>query len=435
MINLKQDVNIGFVEIRFNKKSVENVYGAKITYSVDDKKTFNNCAIYPTIEYDGVLYESLWSWNEAVNYGNVKFNGKPNKLWWNLYLNSIHNFTGDVVVKTELVLESKIAVVEQQLSIVPVKTVYFTDWQSVIPKDTPWFVYNNCLMIEPAKIVDSQPFAPAKIRPNLTGKYRIYFGIPSGEMCVWAKLSDDVVYKPFTISRSRIEYSHKVKKEVFYREVVLTKDTEIALNMIPHGVRNSDLCPFGRLAYLKFVPVKTRQMTINNNVKWKEKKLAVYFEPFSWAYVYGLKTKPELTDILKEFKSIGVDEVHTQVMRFGSKSLHKSKIMEPPADVVPKGDDKRGSPGPVEMRKSLDVLKETIDTCSSLGLFHYTNIGLTNCYPGTPGEDRISREHPEWRTGNILRFDRLETINYAANIVDEIIVDYKTPGISIDCLR
>jgi hypothetical protein len=69
-------------------------------------------------------------------------------------------------------------------------------------------------------------------------------------------------------------------------------------------------------------------------------------------------------------------------------------------------DDGVFSSGPEEMVRALDALRESIDICRELGLTHYANAGLTACYPGTDFEDRISREHPEWRDGHILRFNR-----------------------------
>ena len=84
-------------------------------------------------------------------------------------------------------------------------------------------------------------------------------------------------------------------------------------------------------------------------------------------------------------------------------------------------DDGTFSPGPAAMMQSLDVLRESIDICRAWGMTNYANAGLTNCYPGSDFEDRISREHPEWRTGSILRFNRPETRAYAAGIIGEFV--------------
>ncbi|MFA5860037.1 MAG: hypothetical protein WC955_13330 [Elusimicrobiota bacterium] len=434
VVTLNHNLESGFVNITFSKLKI-SCYGGKVTFSKDNGKTYNNCAVYPAEYGDtSVLYHSLWSWNEAVNYGNVKFNGKPTPLNWNLFFDSMHTYSGEVLVRVELITISGIEVMEQKVVLTPSKTVYFTDWKKVIPSGTPWIVPGTCLAVDKNKIVGTKPFEPVKIRLGVEGRYRIFFGLPNGNMRLSTKLSGDKALHPFNIAGSRLEYNHKVKKEVFFREADLTKETVLELNMIPHGVRNPDICGFGKLAYLKLVPV-VKHTKSTKKFGWQTKKLAVYFEPFSWAYMYGLTTRVELDDIIAQFKSIGVDEVHTQVMRFGTKSLHKSKILEANVDIPPIGDDHRGSPGPVEMRKSLDILKDTIESCNSAGLMHYTNIGLTNCYPGTPGEDKFSREHPEYRTKNILRYNRPETINYAASIVNEIVEDYDTPGFSIDCLR
>ena len=86
------------------------------------------------------------------------------------------------------------------------------------------------------------------------------------------------------------------------------------------------------------------------------------------------------------------------------------------------------------MVQAMDVLRESADISKSLGMALFANAGLTACYPGTDLEDRISKEHPEWRKEGSLLFGLTETRAYASALVQEL-VQWGADGVSIDCMR
>lgn len=425
MVHMRQMINEGFIKVGF-PKNISSIYGAKISYSLDGNK-WHPCAIFPFIDDDRFLRCTFWEWNEAVRFGNIKFNGKAHPIYWNLYLNNLHQCSQDVLINAEIITERGIAGHRATLRIRPVNAVYISDWENRIQKG--WKVENGCFAFAGGKEV--QPFV---IKPNLSGKYRVYFGLLYGIINMRVSSGDEKIRYPFIAERNRPEFQNKYHKEIYWKTVELNNSNILEISPTPLTIRHPDMYPFGAIHYLKLVPVETDEPAFRMNLKWKDKILACYFEPYSWAFCYNLNKKSEVYEAIKLFVEMGANQIHTQAIRFGSKTLHHSRIVERHSCGAMRGDDGTFSPGPASMVRSLDVLRESINACRSFGIIHYANAGLTNCYPGTDFEEKISREHPEWRTGNILRYNIPETRRYAAAIIKEFI-EWGTDGISIDCMR
>ncbi|MCM8825393.1 MAG: hypothetical protein NC937_04525 [Candidatus Omnitrophica bacterium] len=424
MLIIKELKDSGFVEIRFDSK-LKTVYGAAFSYSFDSKN-WNACSIFPGLDSDTLLQTTFWEWNQAVKFGNVKFSKKAHPVYWNLYANGLNNFSGDICLRAEILTGYGIENFQTFITLVPSNAVFFSNWNDSLPEG--WKLENNCLTIIPGK--DVKPFA---LKLNVEGRYKVYFGLMYGIIHMLVSLKEEKIRYPLIAERNRPEFQDKQIKEIFWKSAQLHKDSVIEISPTPLTLRDPEKWPFGSLWYIKLVPEKSERETYFSS-KWNGKTLALYFEPYSWAFNYNLDTAQQVEETMKLYKEMGADQIHNQLIRFGSKALHYSNIAERYTSGAMKGDDGSFSPGPALMVRSIDILKETIKACKKLKMIHYANAGLTNCYPGTDFEEKISREHPDWRQDNILRYNREETRKYAASIIGEF-VRWGTDGVSIDCMR
>lgn len=442
MISCRQIFNEGFVAIRLSN-DLRPVYGARITFSVDGKE-FKSCSIYKGLDATALLDCTFWEWNDGVNFGNVKFDEKPHDVYWNLYLNGMNNYEGNVTIRAEILSDGEVKTEERNVDLKKSKPIYFNDWQKFIPDGSNWLtvkkdtsVWNpNDNTFKPVNggslsIPEKKYAEPVKIKPGLKGNYRVYLGVPQGALGCMLKVSNEDKSYPFVAEMFHAEFMHKSNKELLWKTVRLEKDSEIEISVIPYTVNYPGITPFGVIAYLKFVPVFP--VARKQKTKWQDKKLALYFEPYSWAFYYNLNSPEEVKSALSIYREMGADELHNQVIRFGSATLHYSKTASIMRGMMI-GDMEDFSEGPKEMVKNIDILTEAIKACKELGMTHYANAGLTNCYPGTDMEDKIVKEHPDWRIDNILRFDLQETRDYASSVIGEF-MEWGTEGVSIDCMR
>jgi hypothetical protein len=424
MIICKQLVDDAFIEIHFADEAGD-LHGAKVTYSLDGQ-SYQPCVIYRGLDADSLLECTFWKWNQAVHHGNLKFNGPPHPVYWHLYLNGMHQHTGPVHLRVEALRGNEVVTWNTVVDLRPSRAIFLNDWKTYVGNQPGWKVQGDSLTVESK--VDASPI---QIPTGVTGCYDVYLGIGYGILYSLLKISDEPIRYPFLTYGNRVEFQDKAHKEIHWKTVELQEGSQMEIGLIPTTVREPRVCPFGSIRYIKLVPARKKTAVRS---QWADKKLALYFEPYSWAFNLGLQDRWRVREALSLYREMGANELHNQVLRFGSQSMHHSRIVEHHDKGAALGDEGIYSSGPAEMVKSLDVLRESIDICRELGLTHYANAGLTACYPGTDLEDRISREHPDWRDGEILRFNRPETRAYAAGIVREFI-EWGTDGVTIDCMR
>ncbi|MCX6375742.1 MAG: hypothetical protein NTU88_06875, partial [Armatimonadetes bacterium] len=86
------------------------------------------------------------------------------------------------------------------------------------------------------------------------------------------------------------------------------------------------------------------------------------------------------------------------------------------------------------MQQYTNTLDAELRYCRELGLTPHANFGATNCYPDTPLQGDITKQHPDWRTGHALRYDVPEVREYILSLCREAL-EIGAPGISIDFCR
>jgi hypothetical protein len=424
VITCKQLVDDSCVEIRFARE-VKDLHGAKVSYSLDGK-SYRPCAMYRGRDTDSMLECSFWEWNQAVDCGNLKFNGRPHTVYWHLYLNGLHEHKGTVHVRVEALRGDEITTWNETVTLRPGRAVFLNDWKTYVGNQTGWKAQNDSLAVEPKVEV-----SPVRIPVGVAGRYDVYIGIGWGTFAARLKISDEANRYPFVAPINRPEFQDKSNKEILWKTAELRKDSAIEICPTFLTVREPQVSPFGAVRYIKLVPARKKAAP---QPRWADKKLALYFEPWSWAFCYGLNERRQMREALSLYREMGADEIHSQYIRFGSQAIYYSRIAEHHDKGEMLGDEGVRSPGPTEMVRKMDVLRECVDICRELGLTHYANAGLTNCYPGSELEDRISREHPDWRDGSILRFNRPETRDYAAGVIREY-VEWGTDAVAVDCMR
>ncbi|HQL65376.1 MAG TPA: hypothetical protein PLS78_05905, partial [bacterium] len=284
MISIKQMINDGFVEIRISQ-NLKPIYGAKISYSLDGN-VWNPCSIFSYIDADKMLRCSFWEWNEAVRYGNVKFNGSGHPVYWNLYLNNLHKYTGDIKICIKVLTDEGITEYKTDVELLPCKTLYISDWnQYVLEKG--WKIESGYLMFNGDEEVKA-----LTIKPGISGRYKIYFGILYGIIHMRVSVSNEKIRYPFIAERNRPEFQDKYHKEILWKSVELDKNSAIEISPTPLSIRENEKWPFGSIHYIKIVPdEKKKENTGHVNSKWSDKTLALYFEPYSWAFLYNLEKK------------------------------------------------------------------------------------------------------------------------------------------------
>ena len=418
MIKCRQLINQGFVAISFDRD--KPMYSASVSFSLDGGATYAPCAVYPEKDPEALLTYTIWEWDDACRFGNVRLDDNPHPVYWNLYLNGLHQHSGPVSLRVETLGDDGPTTHDLNICLAPSRVLYLDDWPRWVQTGSGWQAERRQLTVADYQRVE-QPF---RIRPGLEGEFVVIVGLRRGGVSTRLRVSDEPARYPFSCAERHVSY------EVPWKQVCLRPDSEFEIWTTAYTRRHPDRSPFGAISYIKLVPVARRRARTQ---RWPDRKLALYFEPYSVAFVYDLERSSEVREFLSIFRDMGADEIHTQVVRFGSRSMHHGRIAEWVAGQTA-GDDGTFSPGPERMVAGLDALRESIDICRDLGMTHYANAGITICYPDTDLEDRFSREHPEWREGQFLRYCHPETRAYAAGIVREF-VEWGTDGVTIDCMR
>jgi len=192
--------------------------------------------------------------------------------------------------------------------------------------------------------------------------------------------------------------------------------------------------------YVKFVPLSPAQAQALDDQfpKRRDKIVAGYFEPYSWAFHERVTRNVQHREPLSAFAEAGIQIVDCQMGRFGAKANYETRLTDQLTGGT-YGDPIGNIAHPTT--ENVGLMQQYTNTCESemryardLGMFPHANFGATNCYPNSPLEGRISREHPEWRRGHALRYEVPEVQEHILSLYREVL-DLGAPGLSIDYCR
>lgn len=195
-----------------------------------------------------------------------------------------------------------------------------------------------------------------------------------------------------------------------------------------------------QIDYVKFVPLSDQLWQAVNDIfpKRRDKIVAGYFEPYSWAFHERITRPVQHREPLSAFSQAGIQIIDVQLGRFGNKNVFESRIAEQLVGET-YGDPIGKIARPTT--NNVGLMQQYTNTCETemryareLGMTFHANFGATNCYPGTPLEGKISREHPEWRRGSALRYEIPEVQEHILSVYREVL-DIGAPGLSIDFCR
>ncbi|HOK10263.1 MAG TPA: hypothetical protein PLJ10_11465 [Candidatus Hydrogenedens sp.] len=193
-----------------------------------------------------------------------------------------------------------------------------------------------------------------------------------------------------------------------------------------------------RMDYIKLVPLSSEQVQIlENQFGTPDKIIAGYFEPYSWAFFEDIQETLQHREPISAYKEARINIVDIQVGRFGMKVVYESRLTDqllyntigdPIGGVIPHTNNVG------KMQQMTNTLQTELQYAHELGLTAHANFGATNCYPGTPLQSDITKQHPDWMTGGLLRYDIPEVRQYILSLLKETL-EIGADGISIDFCR
>ncbi|HOV73391.1 MAG TPA: hypothetical protein PK967_05405 [Candidatus Hydrogenedentes bacterium] len=196
----------------------------------------------------------------------------------------------------------------------------------------------------------------------------------------------------------------------------------------------------GAMDYIKFVPLSGELAAKMDEpyVGVADKRIAGYWEPYSWAFVEDIHENLQHREPLLAYQQAGIPLVDTQLGRFGMKSVYEtdltdrliySTIGDPIGEVSQPKTDNVG-----RMQQFTTTVSTEVRYARDLGLQWHANFGASNCYPGSPLQGDFSKNHPEWMRGSALRFEAPEVREYALSLYRESL-ELGAMGVSIDFCR
>lgn len=313
--------------------------------------------------------------------------------------------------------------------------VYVDDWSHVInadalnqpggwtwPGDAPEATSGTALR-GPADTPHALP--PLSYPLSLKGWYAIYVVTPSG-YSVNLRLSGDE--RSDTVSSSRPD------QEILWRWTKM--DRQHLILSQPHAYTG---WAAAAIDYVKLVPLTEAQVIeLEASFGERDKFVAGYFEPYSWAFVEHVTETLQHRMPLTAYPEARLSLVDIQIGRFGMKSVYETRLTDqllystigdPIGDVVQPTTDNVG-----RMQQFTNTLDAELRYAKELGLVAHANFGASNCYPGSPLQGDFSKNHPEWIRGSQLRFEVPDVRAYALGLFREAL-EIGAPGISIDFCR
>ncbi|MBI3922338.1 MAG: hypothetical protein HY318_13035, partial [Armatimonadetes bacterium] len=262
------------------------------------------------------------------------------------------------------------------------------------------------------RYTDDLPLPQLTYPLNLRGWYAIFLRSVAHGGAMRLRLTGD--------ERTDTLGSRHPGEEVFWRWGRMDRQ-QLVLKQ-PHYYTGYSL---GHIDYLRLVPLAEEQMRqLEKEFDGKHDKLvAGYFEPYSWAFVDNVQETLQHREPLTSFADAGIKIVDIQLGRFGSQMNYETQVADqllssttgdPIEGVVPT------TPNVGKMQQFTNMLDAELRYARELRMIPHANFGATNCYPGTPMEGQIAKQHPEWvRNGWALRYEVPEVQQHILSLYRE----------------
>lgn len=193
------------------------------------------------------------------------------------------------------------------------------------------------------------------------------------------------------------------------------------------------------LDYVKLVPL-TPALVASLEAAFgpEDRFVASYWEPYSYAFADRVEETPWHLQYLDAYREAGVALVDAQLGRFGMKMVYETRLTDQllyqtQGDPIgPIADPRTTNVG--RMQQYTNTLQASLWAAQALGLNLHANFGATNCYPGTPLQGDVSKQHPEWVRGHALRYEVPDVRRFILDLYRETL-EIGARGLSIDFCR
>jgi hypothetical protein len=196
----------------------------------------------------------------------------------------------------------------------------------------------------------------------------------------------------------------------------------------------------GHMDYVRLVPLTPQQVrALDAPFGAKADRLVgAYFEPYSWAFSENVQMPLQHREPLAAFADARVGFVDSQLGRFGDKVVYESRLTDPLyhstygdpiGDVAEPTTDNVG-----RMQQFTNTLQAELRYARDLGVPVHANFGASACYVGTPLQGDITKQHPDWRRGDAMRFELPEVRAWVLGLYREAL-EIGAEAISIDYCR
>ncbi len=418
------------------------------SWSPTGKNEWKPAKVMPYISETSLKFIPKDEWKEWTFQGRIKercAQGLKRTVVFNPYPDAQPGgkIEMDFRIEIQSLVGESISIQQAPIKIDNSDIIYLEDWSQVLQKDVlsteniddderKWFLENN-LETDVAtfqnalvgkKWREDLPLPQLTYPMNFNGWYAIYVCTPAG-YGVQLRLSGDERYDTLA--------SPKPFQEVLWKWCRLDRQhLIIKQNHSYNGYVES------RLDYVKLVPLSQEQVqTLENQFGTPDRIVIGYFEPYSWAFLEDIQGNLQHREPIVAYKEARVNVVDSQLGRFGMKMVYETRLTDqlfyntigdPIGGIIPHTSNVG------KMQQFSNTLQAELQYAHELGLKLHANFGATNCYPGTPVENSISAQHPEWRRGSALRYELPEVRNYILNILREVL-EIGADGISIDFCR
>lgn len=230
-------------------------------------------------------------------------------------------------------------------------------------------------------------------RHNLSGYYAIYLQVPrTGYGEIEVRLTDDDFTQRFSGFDGH-EYFWKMAK---------MDDTHLVIQQPYRTLYNVGDQLIARLRYVKLVKVSAteyKQYALNQTEK-RDKIVAGYFEPYSWAFRDFVSTNNNFVAALAAYKDAGVDIVDVQAGRGGARPLFPTGLEEPllgetMGDAAPGSKASPSSLGTGRMVRLTDITHAVTLAGKAFDIATSINFGAANNYHGGVQEGLFSKNNPD----------------------------------------
>lgn len=429
-------------------KDAPSVVEVYCSWSSKGKNTWQAARVMPKISETAVYLAPESDWSDWTLVGKIterRAAGLVRTLIFNPYPDAQVDGKMDVDFRVEIRTEEGTVLETQHISLQADNSdvVYIDDWTKVFqqeavavdcdPDGRQW-IY--CTQVDRSAGIltgtalygkAGEAELPQLTYPlNLKGSYALFICGSPKEAGIKLRLTGDE-------RADRLRFIH-LGEEIYWRQTAMDHQHLVVKELHTYtGYTDS------QIDYVKMVPLTDElvQSLEEPYQKERDKTVIAYFEPYSWAFLENVMDTFQHREPLSAYAEAEVDQMDTQLGRFGSKMNFESRIADqllyategdPIDGVIPKTSNVG------QMQLYTNMFQAELRYGTELGMTVQADFGGTNCYIGTPLQGDITREHPEWVKNHALMYQYEGVRKYILNLIREAL-ELGSPGVTLDFCR